>query len=99
MRKRDHPYPVEESIELCNTAELAQVNYYSQYWRTAPQPGPTDYIEVQYSFHLPPGGNFLCDFLDFLIDDLAIIEPEFAVGEIELGEAIDAVCEALDAGS
>lgn len=30
LARRDHSYRVSESVELCNTAELAQVNLYSQ---------------------------------------------------------------------
>lgn len=79
---------------LCNMAELALVNYYSQFWRSAPEPGATDFIEAQYTFH-STSGAFDCEFLGVLADALAVIEPEFAVGEVELGEVVTAVCEKL----
>lgn len=46
---------------------------------------------MQYKFHVTQG-DFLCEFLEVLTDALAVVEPEFAVGEVELGEGIAAIC-------
>ncbi|OCK77549.1 hypothetical protein K432DRAFT_264910, partial [Lepidopterella palustris CBS 459.81] len=82
LEGRDHPYPVKEDITLCNSVSFAAVQYYDQFWRLAPQPGPTDFIYAHWEFHVGPGGMFACDFLGDLADALAAIEPEFAVGEV-----------------
>ena len=37
------------------------------------------------------GGDFLCDFLKDLVEALILIQPEFAVGDIELGEELGAI--------
>lgn len=92
---RDHPEPEEEHIHLCNMAELAEVNYYSPLWRLAPEPGATDFIEAQYRFKITKG-SFECDFLELLADALVPVLPEFAIGEIELGEAITAICQHME---
>lgn len=91
---RDRPVPEHEEIEICNMAELAEVNYYSQFWRLAPQPGATDYIEAQYKFQVT-NGDFMCEFLELLADGLAVVAPEFAVADVELGEAMTAICQGL----
>ncbi|KAI9759840.1 MAG: hypothetical protein M4579_002047 [Chaenotheca gracillima] len=90
--ERDHPYPQQEHQTMCNVAEFAGVQYYSQFWRLAPEPGATDYIDARWSFHTGPGGDFACDFLEALADALVVVAPEFAVGEVELGEAVGTVC-------
>ncbi|KAF2159423.1 hypothetical protein M409DRAFT_60774 [Zasmidium cellare ATCC 36951] len=92
--RRDHPVLEHEEIELCNMAELALVNYYSQFWRLAPEPGPTDFVEAQYKFH-ETSGSFACEFLELLADALVAIEPEFAVADVELGEELAAICSGL----
>ena len=100
LQKRDHPYPVQESQTFCNAASFAGVQYYNQFWRLAPNPGSSDYIDAEWSFQAGPGGDFDCEFLSGLIDALGIIEPEFMVADIELGKAIDAVCTlAMEHGS
>ncbi|KAF7960372.1 hypothetical protein EAE96_000055 [Botrytis aclada] len=89
-----HPNRVEEHINVCNAAQFAGVQYFGQYWRTAPLPGATAYIDANWEFTTGPGGDFICEFLQDLTDALIAIEPEFALGEIELGEELCAVCEA-----
>lgn len=83
-----------EQITLCNAVEFAGVNYYSQYWRLAPEPGSTDYIDARWSFEVGPGGQFDCEFLQGLIDSLVVVAPEFAVEDVELGESVGAICQA-----
>ncbi|KAL9598718.1 MAG: hypothetical protein Q9179_003810 [Wetmoreana sp. 5 TL-2023] len=76
----------------CNTVGFAGVNYYNPYWRDQPSPGATDWIDARWAFHKPPEGEFACDLLNLAVDALVLVEPEFAVGEVELREAIDVVC-------
>ncbi|KAI9850866.1 MAG: hypothetical protein M1838_004935 [Thelocarpon superellum] len=93
LEVRDHPHPVEEKMTVCNVAQFAGVQYFNPYWRLAPQPGASDFIDASWSFQVGPGGDFLCDFLADLTDALLVIEPEFAVEDVELGEEIQAVCQ------
>lgn len=80
-----------ESATWCNIASFAGVQYYDRYWRLAPNPGSTDYIDASWSFSTGPGGSFACEFIQDLIDALGVIQPEF------VGEAIGAACaEAMD---
>jgi hypothetical protein len=92
LRGRDHPYLTESQQVLCNSVSFAAVNYYSQYWRVEPQPGASDFIFANWNFQVAPGGDFLCNFLDGLIEGLAVIQPEFTVEGTELGDAINAIC-------
>ncbi|KAL9092836.1 MAG: hypothetical protein Q9165_004254 [Trypethelium subeluteriae] len=93
LDRRDHPYPVQEKMTMCNAASFAGVQYYSEFWRTAPEPGSTDYIDASWEFETGPMDNFACDFLEELISALGIVQPEFAVGATRLAKAVDAVCE------
>ena len=82
---RDQPHAVEEVGTFCNTVGFAGVNYYDPYWRVQPSPGATDWIDARWSFQVGPGEDFVCELLQDLVDAFAIVEPEFAVREIELG--------------
>ncbi len=93
LGKREVPHPTSEEIELCNVAWFAGVEYYSPFWRVTPHPGPTDFIDAAWEFEVGPEGDFLCEFLRGLGDALVVIEPEFAVGEVELGIQLFALCE------
>lgn len=90
---RDRPYAVQEEGTFCNTVGFAGVNYYDPYWRVQASPGATDWIDARWSFHVGPGGDFACELLQDLVDAFAVVEPEFAVGDIELGKAVDVLCE------
>lgn len=92
---RDNHHPVPAEISVCNVGDFAGVQYFSQFWRTAPQPGATDYLDANWAFK-STDGDFWCEFLADLMDELVVIEPEFAVGEVELGEEIRAVCAAAE---
>lgn len=82
LSKRDHPNRVEERISVCNAAQFAGAQYFGQFWRTAPLPGATAYIDANWEFTTGPGGDFICEFLQDLTDALIAIEPEFAPGKI-----------------
>ncbi|KAI1781439.1 hypothetical protein F4818DRAFT_436630 [Hypoxylon cercidicola] len=90
--RRDHPYPKQEKATWCNTVGFVGPHYYNPWWRLAPNPGATDYIDAHWEFEKPGGGDFDCAILEGLVDAFAFIQPEFAVGDIELGEVIDIVC-------
>ena len=89
----DHPYPEEEEGTFCNTVGFAGVNYYDPYWRVQASQGATDWIDARRSFNVGPGGDFVCELLQDLVDAFAIVELEFAVGDVELGKAVDVLCE------
>ncbi|TVY45905.1 hypothetical protein LSUB1_G000483 [Lachnellula subtilissima] len=91
LASRDRPYPVQETVQLCNAGDFAGVQYFSQFWRTAPQPGATDYLDANIAFE-SSGSDFWCEFLADLMDELVVVAPEFAVEDVELGEEIRAIC-------
>ena len=98
LEARDHPCPVIESMTMCNVGGFAGVQYYDPYWRLAPEPGPSDFIDASWSFKVI-NSAFECEFIEGLMDALAVIQPEFTVEDVELGEAIAAACEAGMDGS
>lgn len=94
LRPRINMPVEEEKVEetFCNMVEFASVNYFGPYWREAVHPSPTDWLDVHYSFQQQPGGDFLCDLLYEADAALAVVAPEFAVGEVQLGDAIGVLC-------
>ena len=66
---------------------------YNQYWRTSPEPGPTNFIYANWQFTVGPGGEFVCEFLGDLADALIVVAPEFAIEDVALGEEIRVTCE------
>lgn len=93
IRDHPHPIPINDGPTWCNTVGFAGVQYYNQFWRLQQTAGATDWIDASWSFHAGPGGDFACDFLGDLTDALIVVQPEFAVGDVELGEAIRVGCE------
>ncbi|KAG8527934.1 uncharacterized protein KY384_006850 [Bacidia gigantensis] len=89
---RDHPYPESESMTLYRAVDFAGAHYYSPFINVNNVDKGTDYIDVDYSFKAGSGAELICDFLNAMIDGLAVVAPEFAVGDIELGSAIDFLC-------
>ena len=87
LRKRDHPYPVQETMNMCTAGHFASPQYYSQYWRDAPKPGPQDWLDVEITFGPGPGGDLLCAFIEGLLE-LAetTFTPELLGPEQELDE-------------
>ena len=82
------PQDAGEHATWCNSAGFAASEYYSEYATT----NATDLIYVHLELKIQ-GGDYACDFLPELTDALALVAPEFAVEDVELGEAIEAVCE------
>ncbi len=72
---------------------LTALYSYNEYWRLAPEPGPTNYIYANWQFTIGPGGEFACEFLGDLADALVAVAPEFAVEDVALGEEIRVTCE------
>ena len=93
--RSDHPYAQEVKSTFCNTVGFAGVNYYDPYWRVQASPGATDWIDARWSFHVGPGGDFACELLQDFVDAFAIVEPEFAVEDTKLGNAIDVLCKEI----
>jgi len=83
---------------MCNGAYFHTTNYYDPFWRTAPQPGPTDFINALFTFDASNSDQFLCEFIDKLADGLTVLAPEFAVEDVELEEGIDTLCCLADGG-
>lgn len=92
LQGRDHPYPEREEKTMCNAAWFHTANYYNPFWRTATDPGPTNFINAEVSFHTSNSDDFLCSCLDALVDGLALVAPEFIVADVELEEGINAIC-------
>ncbi|KAE9370236.1 hypothetical protein N431DRAFT_411379 [Stipitochalara longipes BDJ] len=87
-----------QHMTMCNGAYFHTANYYDPDWRTAPQPGPSDFINALLSFEVSNSDQFLCEFLDMLVDGLTLFAPEFAVEDVELEEGIDTLCCLADGG-
>ncbi|KAE8441020.1 hypothetical protein EG329_006084 [Mollisiaceae sp. DMI_Dod_QoI] len=98
LNLRDRPYPTTKHMTMCNGAYFHTANYYDPFWRTAPQPGPTDFMNALFTFEASNSDQFLCEFLDMLVDGLTVLAPDFAVEDVELEEGIDALCCLEDGG-
>ncbi|KAI1084832.1 hypothetical protein F5B20DRAFT_222812 [Whalleya microplaca] len=90
---RDHPHPEPESATWCNSVGFAGPHYYNPWWKLQSQPGATDYMDVHFEFHKGAGGDFDCELLQDAVDAFAFVQPEFAIGDIGLGEAIKVLCD------
>ena len=93
LEPRDRPHPDPEHATWCNAASFAGVQYFGPWARDQQSLSATDYLDASWEFKTQ-GGDFDCEFLQDLITALGVVTPEFAAGEIELGEAVDAVCTA-----
>ncbi len=77
LEPRDHPYPVQEKILLCNAGHFASPQYYAQDWREAENPGPQDYVSVEINFKTGPEGALICDFIKAFSEFVeAVFTPE-----------------------
>lgn len=85
--------PIKLDMYVCNAGAFAGVQYFDRYWRDQLNPGASDYLDVEFSFQVGPGGKFQCDFIQALTDALAVVEPEFAVEDVALGEELQAICQ------
>jgi len=95
LEKRDHPLPTHQHMTMCMASSFAGVQYKPPFWRKAQDPATTVmWIDTEWDFHIPPGGDFDCAFIQDLIEGLAVIAPEFTAQEMQLGEAVGAFCEA-----
>ena len=92
LQVRDHPYPTPEQKTLYRAIDFAGAHYYSPFINVDNVDTGTDYIDVDYSFQAGESADLICDFVEDLIDGLALIAPEFEVGDIELGNVIDFFC-------
>lgn len=103
LQERDGPgaYKTKETMDMCQATRFAGVQYLPPYWKECDYPcKPEDnfmWLDAEWDFKVAPGGTFACDFINGLIDALAVVAPEFAIEDVELGSAIDALCkEAID---
>lgn len=89
---RDRPEPVQGKGVFCNTAAFAGVGYFSAEWRTAQNLGAEAYIDAMWEFQAEPSGDFFCDFIEDLEIGLAVVAPEFAVGDLVSMPEVQAFC-------
>lgn len=92
LSPRDHAHPVPEQTKLCRAVDFAGAHYYSPFINVNNIAIGTDYIDAEWNFEAGAGADLVCDFITGLVDALAVVAPEFTVGEIELGSAINAIC-------
>jgi hypothetical protein len=92
LYKRDTPHPEPATIEFCNTVGFAGVGYYGPFWHVDDGTNPTAWIYPHWEFTVGPGGDFLCHLLMDVVDLFAVVQPEFAIGGVGLGEAVDLLC-------
>lgn len=76
---------------MCNAAYFHTMNYYDPYWCMAQQAGPSDFINTLVIFEASKSDDFLCEFMDMLVEGLTLLAPEFAVEDVELEEGIDTI--------
>lgn len=87
------PFMQRKHVDFCNSAWGIQFQYWNPYWRQAPSPGATDYIAAELEFTVGADGHFICEMWEGLAEALTVIQPEFALEEIGLDEAIEFLCE------
>lgn len=92
------PNPPDPHLLFCNTAGFAGVNYYGPGWRSQRSPGATDWIDAHWSFQKGPEGAFECELAMLAVDALDLLQPEFTIGDVGLGEAIDYICTEAESG-
>ncbi|KAK9415684.1 hypothetical protein SUNI508_10162 [Seiridium unicorne] len=92
MFKRDRPYSESESETWCNGVGFAGPYYYNLWWKLQEHVGASEYLDAHFEFHEGAGGDSFCDMLESILDSLAASAPEFAVADIELGEAAKVGC-------
>ena len=92
--RRDTPVTFSEhKARWCNTVGFAGVQYFQPGWRQQRDAGASDWIDARWAFDTGPGGDFECVILEGLVDAFAVLAPEFAIGDIALGEEIRVICE------
>ncbi|KAI0157523.1 hypothetical protein GGR57DRAFT_501132 [Xylariaceae sp. FL1272] len=82
--RRDTPHESRESITLCNVVGPLYI---------PPQPTAASFIDANFDFEVPPGGDFFCKLLEDASEAFVFLLPEFAVEEVEAGEALEVACE------
>jgi len=87
------PENIPEKMQLCNAAGFAGVQYYSPYWRTAENPGSTDWIDAEWKFKVGMDGLLQCDSIAGLVEAFGAIQPEFEAPAAALAKGIQVVCQ------
>ena len=88
---------LQSDMYVCNSGAFAGVQYFNTFWWDQPTLGASDYLNAEFSFQVGSGRQFMCDFVGVLTDALALVQPEFAVEDVELGEELQAICQSADA--
>lgn len=91
-------YTREDLTNAGATVGFAGPQYFNPWWKQQARPGATAYIDAHFQFEAGGGGDFLCDILQDAIEAFAVVQPEFLVGDIELGEAIRVACDCANGG-
>ena len=71
---------------------LASVGCYGQYWHVDDVTSPTAWIYPHWEFSKGADDDFFCNLLMDLVNAFAVFAPEFAIGDIELGGAVELIC-------
>lgn len=93
LQERDTKSAYWKSETMCKASSFAGVQYLPEYWRQADSPS-TEFmwLESEWKFEANPQEQFDCEFLAGLVDAFVAVQPEFAAAEVELGDAIAAIC-------
>lgn len=98
LQARDSPGAdrFKESMTMCQATRFAGVQYLPPYWKECDEPCKPEnnfmWLDTEWDFKVASGAAFACDFINGLVDALAVVAPEFAIEDVELGAAIDAAC-------
>jgi len=98
LQERDGPGAnrAEETMTMCQVTRFAGVQYLPPYWKECDYPCKPEnnfmWLDTEWDFDVALGAGFACDFINGLIDALAVVAPEFAIEDVELGTAFDAAC-------
>lgn len=85
--------PTTHQMTMCMVTSFASVEYLPEYWRQAQDPRDEFmWLTATWDFKVTPSAQFDCQFIAALSDALVLVAPEFAPGEIALGDEIEAVC-------
>ena len=87
--------PIQDSMTMCVAASFAGVQYFPEWIRQADNfEENMMWIDAEWDFHAAPGTEMTCEFIQILIDALAVVAPEFTAEDVALGQEIEAVCKA-----
>ncbi|KAK8024521.1 hypothetical protein PG993_012587 [Apiospora rasikravindrae] len=96
VNRGDIPHAMPSQATWCNTVGFYGPHYFNPWWKLQAQPGATAYLNIEFDFRKGTSGDFDCAVLQGAADALMFVAPEFAVGEIGLGEIIQVACDCAE---